>query len=68
MADHKNPPMKKLKTKTTFDKNWTNISNMVIQCLVLREIEMSVHHYTWVSSGDDPTYEMLDRVLVSTEW
>lgn len=41
---------------------------MVIQSLDLREIEMSGRHYTWVSSGDDPTYKKLDRVLVSTEW
>jgi hypothetical protein len=42
--------------------------NMVIQSLDIREIEMSGRQYTWAGSGDDPTFEKLDRVLVSTEW
>ena len=56
------------KSKDNFEAKWPDLFNMVIQTLDLREIEMSGHQYTWASSGDDPTFEKLDRVLVSTEW
>ena len=29
---------------------------------------MSGRQYTWAGPGDEPTFEKLDRVLVSTEW
>jgi hypothetical protein len=29
---------------------------------------MTGRQYTWAGSGDNPTFEKLDRVLVSTEW
>jgi hypothetical protein len=29
---------------------------------------MTGRQYIWAGSGDNPTYEKLDRVLVSTEW
>lgn len=29
---------------------------------------MSGRQYTWVSHGDDPIFEKLDQVLLSTEW
>ena len=29
---------------------------------------MSGRHYTWVGAGDNPTFEKLDKVLVSTDW
>jgi hypothetical protein len=29
---------------------------------------MSGRQYTWARPGDNPTYEKLDRVLVSTKW
>jgi hypothetical protein len=41
---------------------------MDTQSLDIREIEMSGRQYTWAGSGDDPTFEKLDRVLVSAEW
>ena len=56
------------KSKDNFEAMWPDLFNMVIQTLDLREIEMSGRQYTWASSGDDPTFEKLDRVLVSTEW
>jgi endonuclease/exonuclease/phosphatase family metal-dependent hydrolase len=42
--------------------------NDVIDRLDLREIEMSGHKFTWANSRRVPTYEKLDRVLVSIEW
>ena len=29
---------------------------------------MSGRQYNWAGPGDEPTFEKLDRVLVSTEW
>jgi hypothetical protein len=40
----------------------------VIDSLDLREIEMSGRKFTWENSHKVPTYEKLDRVLISTEW
>jgi predicted secreted Zn-dependent protease len=40
----------------------------VIDSLDLREIEIPGRKFTWASSRRVPTYEKLDRVLVSTEW
>jgi len=42
--------------------------NAIIDDLNLREIEMSGRKYTWANSLATPTFEKLDRVLVSTEW
>jgi hypothetical protein len=42
--------------------------NAIIDNLDLREIEMSGRRFTWANSRRVPTYERLDRVLVSTEW
>jgi exonuclease III len=56
------------KNKNNLETKWTDLFNMVIQSLELKEIEMSGRQYNWVSSGDDPTFEKLDRILVSTEW
>ena len=51
-----------------FDTKWPNLFNAVIETLDLKEIVMSGRQYTWVGPGDEPTYEKLDRVLVSTKW
>jgi len=56
------------KSKGHFDTKWPNIFNAVIESVDLKEIVMSGQQYTWAEPGDDPTYEKLDRVLVSTEW
>ena len=42
--------------------------NAIIDGLDLREIEMSGRKFTWANSLATPTYEKLDRVLISTEW
>jgi hypothetical protein len=42
--------------------------NVFIDILDLREIEMSGRRFTWANSHRVPTYERLDRVLISTEW
>jgi hypothetical protein len=56
------------KNNDRFDERWSFLFNAVIDGLDLREIEMSGRKYTWANSRRIPTYEKLDRVLVSTEW
>jgi endonuclease/exonuclease/phosphatase family metal-dependent hydrolase len=56
------------KSSGVFDHKWPSHFNAVIESLGLREIVMTGRQYTWVGSGDNPTYEKLDRVLASTEW
>ena len=56
------------KSSGEFDFKWPNLFNAVIESLDLKEIVMSGRQFTWAGPGDDPTFEKLDRVLVSTEW
>jgi exonuclease III len=56
------------KSRGEFDHKWPSLFNAVIESLSLREIIMTGRQYTWAGPGDDPTYEKLDRILVSTEW
>ena len=42
--------------------------NTVIETMDLQEIEMTGRQYTWANDLDPPTYEKLDRILMSTEW
>jgi hypothetical protein len=56
------------KSSGNFDPKWPGIFNAVIESLYLREIVMTGRQYTWAGPGDNPTFEKLDRVLVSTDW
>jgi hypothetical protein len=56
------------KNKENFEERWPFLFNCVIDGLKLRELEMSGRWYTWANLLPNPTYEKLDRVLISTEW
>ena len=56
------------KSYGVFDFKWPTLFNAVIESLDLKEIVMSGRQYTWAGPGDDPLFEKLDRVLVSTDW
>jgi endonuclease/exonuclease/phosphatase family metal-dependent hydrolase len=56
------------KNNNRYNDRWPFLFNVVINNLNLREIELSRRQYTWASNLETPTYEKLDRVLVSTEW
>jgi hypothetical protein len=58
----------KEKSNDRFEERWPFLFNAVIDSMDLREIEMSGRKYTWANSRKIPTYEKLDRVLISTEW
>ena len=55
------------KSSGVFDFKWPTLFNAVIESLDLKEIVMSGRQYTWAGPGDDPLFEKLDRVLVSTD-
>ena len=54
--------------KTNFNPRWPFLFNAVIDSFDLREIELTGRQFTWANSLRDPTFEKLDRVLMSTEW
>jgi exonuclease III len=54
------------KSSGVFDLKWPNLFNAFIESLDLKEIIMC--QFTWAGPGDNPTFEKLDRVLVSTNW
>jgi hypothetical protein len=54
------------KNNDRFEERWPFLFNVVIDSLNLREIEMLGCKFTWGNSRRVPTYEKLERVLVST--
>jgi len=56
------------KSSGVFDFKWPNLFNAVIESLDFKEIVMSGRQFTWAGPGDNPIFEKLDRVLVSTDW
>jgi hypothetical protein len=40
---------------------------VVIDDLNLREIQMSGRKYTWANTRENPTYEKIDRILMTME-
>ena len=56
------------KNHDNFDGRWSFMFNMIIECPDLREIDLTGRQFTWANSLPIPTYEKLDRVLISVEW
>jgi len=56
------------KSNGNFNSRWPNLFNATIDVLNLKEIKMSGRQFTWASYAEIPTFEKLDRVLVSTDW
>jgi hypothetical protein len=56
------------KNKDNFEGRWPFLFNCVIDGLNLHELEMFGRQFTWVNSLPNPTYEKLDRILISTKW
>jgi hypothetical protein len=42
--------------------------NACIESPDLRELNLSGRRFTWANSLDSPSFEQLDRLLMSTEW
>jgi hypothetical protein len=56
------------KNNNRFDGRLPSLFNVIINNLDLRELELSGRQFTWTNKLQVPTYEKLDRILVSTEW
>jgi hypothetical protein len=56
------------KSNYNFSYRWPNLFNAIIANLELGEIEMVGRHFTWANGLVPPTFEKLDRVLMSPEW
>jgi hypothetical protein len=56
------------KNNDRFNDRWPFLFKVVIDGLNLRELEMLDWKYTWANNLSMPTFERLDRVLVSTKW
>ena len=52
----------------TLTVNGLFLFNAVIDGLSLRELDLLGRQFTWANSRPIPTYEKLDRILMSTEW
>jgi hypothetical protein len=57
-----------VKKKENFDGRLSFLFNYVIDGLNLWELEMSGRRFMWANSLPNPTYEKLDRILISMEW
>jgi hypothetical protein len=56
------------KNNDRFQSRLPFLFNAIIDGLNLRELEMSGRKYTWANNLSTPTFEKLDRVLVTVEW
>jgi hypothetical protein len=56
------------KNKPCVLPRWSHIFNSIIDVNGLKEIKLIGRQYTWANNLPDPTYEKLDRVLVTSEW
>jgi hypothetical protein len=56
------------KNNTNYDARWSFLFNAVIDDLNLRELKKFGRKFTWPNNLASPTFEKLDRILVTTEW
>ena len=58
----------KEKNKDNFNPHWPFLFNTDIDSFDLREKKLTGKQFTWANSLADPTYEKLDRALMTSEW
>jgi mannosylglycoprotein endo-beta-mannosidase len=56
------------KNKPCILPRWSHIFNSIIDLNGLKEIRLLGRQFTWANNLPDPTFEKLDRVLVTAEW
>jgi hypothetical protein len=56
------------KNKPGGTNKWSSLFNSIIDVHELIELDLSGRHFTWSNNRNPPTYEKLDRFLVSPEW
>ncbi|WVZ91838.1 hypothetical protein U9M48_037961 [Paspalum notatum var. saurae] len=58
----------KEKNNERYSERWPFLFNVVIDSFDLREVKLLGRQFTWANSLPNPTYEKLDRALMSSEW
>jgi hypothetical protein len=58
----------KEKNNNRFNDRLPFLFNAAIDSFDLREIDLTGRQYSWENSLTTPTYEKLDRVLMTIEW
>lgn len=48
--------------------HWTFVFNAIIEHAGLRELSLNGRNFNWANNLQEPTFEMLDRVLVCPNW
>ena len=56
------------KNNSRYNNKWPLLFNAIIETLNLRELDLTGRKYTWANYVEVPTYEKLDRILVTTDW
>jgi hypothetical protein len=56
------------KNNSRYNDRWPLLFNAIFETLNFRELEMTEMKYTWANYAEVPTFEKLDRILVTTEW
>jgi hypothetical protein len=56
------------KNNDRYNFRWPFLFNVVIDGLNLKELQLSGRKYTWANNLEVPTFEKLDRILITTEW
>jgi endonuclease/exonuclease/phosphatase family metal-dependent hydrolase len=57
-----------VKNKPGGTNKWSSLFNSIIDFHNLIELDLNDRLYTWSNNRDSPTYEKLDRFLVSPDW
>ncbi|PNT64195.1 hypothetical protein BRADI_4g25857v3 [Brachypodium distachyon] len=47
---------------------WSNLFNGIIEHWALQELDLYGRSFTWSNNQEDPLFEKLDRILVSSGW
>jgi hypothetical protein len=56
------------KNNANYNARCPFLFNAVIDGLNLRELKMTERNFTWANNLASPTFEKLDRILITTEW
>jgi hypothetical protein len=56
------------KNNDPYHARWPFLFNAIIDGLNLKEIQLTGWKYTWANNLANPTFEKLDRVLITIEW
>ena len=56
------------KSNSNYNDRWPFLFNAIIDAFNLKELDLSGRKFTWANNLQNPTFEKLDIILMSTEW